>query len=136
MKRCPTCKRTYTDPNLSYCVEDGTPLTTEEPGDESTVVSPYRPPGSYVPPASVKEKRRRLWPSVLGLAGAFGIGAIVLLIAAAVLVPRFAKTVERNTPPNHNAETTDTPEKFNVPPPTNQDEVLAQLSDIENEWTT
>ena len=40
MKRCRTCNRTYTDPNLSYCIDDGTPLITEAVADdESTVVN-------------------------------------------------------------------------------------------------
>jgi hypothetical protein len=32
MKRCPTCNRTYTDLSLNFCLEDGTPLTTDVPG--------------------------------------------------------------------------------------------------------
>jgi hypothetical protein len=32
MKRCPTCNRTYTDLSLNFCLEDGTPLTTDGPG--------------------------------------------------------------------------------------------------------
>src|SRR6201988_5497351 len=31
MKRCPTCNRTYTDPALNFCLEDGTPLATDAP---------------------------------------------------------------------------------------------------------
>ena len=31
MKRCPTCNRTYTDLSLNFCLEDGTPLTTDAP---------------------------------------------------------------------------------------------------------
>jgi hypothetical protein len=31
MKRCPTCNRTYTDTSLNFCLEDGTPLTTDAP---------------------------------------------------------------------------------------------------------
>ena len=61
MKRCSTCNRTYTDPNLSFCIDDGTPLTTVDAADAATVVTPrgnendwnavaYQPPGPYVPP--------------------------------------------------------------------------------------
>ena len=135
MKRCPTCNRTYTDPNLSYCVEDGTPLSTEEPADESTVVSPYRPPVSYMPPAPLHDKRRRVWPWVLGLLGALGIGAAVLLIAAALLVPRLSKSVERK-PANHNTEAPTTAENVDVPAPTDEGTVMEQLTNIEHEWTT
>lgn len=31
MKRCPTCKRTYTDASLNFCLEDGSPLTQDAP---------------------------------------------------------------------------------------------------------
>jgi hypothetical protein len=110
----------------------------EEPADESTVVSPYRPPGSYLPPGTLHEKRRRVWPWVLGLVGAFGIGAAVLLIAAALLAPRFAKSVETNTTAEttETTETTDKTENVDVPPPTDEAAVLAQLTEIEKEWTT
>ena len=46
MKRCPTCKRSFEDDTLSFCLEDGTPLVTEAGvrGDsQETLVSP-RPP--------------------------------------------------------------------------------------------
>jgi len=29
MKRCPKCNSTYTDPTLSYCLQDGSPLANE-----------------------------------------------------------------------------------------------------------
>ena len=31
MKRCPSCNRTYTDLSLNFCLEDGTPLTSDAP---------------------------------------------------------------------------------------------------------
>ena len=43
MKICPTCKRTYTDDVLSYCLDDGTPLQAAGP----------TPPGSFDPQATV-----------------------------------------------------------------------------------
>ena len=135
MKRCPSCNRTFTDPNLIYCVEDGTPLSTDQPADESTVVSPYRPPAAYVPPGQLHDKRRRVLPWLLGLVAAFGIGAAVLLIFAFLLVPRFTTRVERHTAEN-NTETTDTTENVDVPPPADKDEALSQLTQVENEWTT
>lgn len=30
MKTCPTCKRTYTDESLSFCLDDGTPLVEQQ----------------------------------------------------------------------------------------------------------
>lgn len=43
MKRCPTCKRTFEDDTLSFCLEDGTPLVRDaasRPDSEETLVSP------------------------------------------------------------------------------------------------
>src|SRR5262245_55496140 len=103
MKRCSTCNRTYDDPTLSFCIEDGTPLTVE-PDDDSTVVRPrssetndwnavaYQPPSAYVPPGG-EGKRRRAWPWILGIVGAFLLGILALSIAAIVMLPRMMRPV-------------------------------------------
>lgn len=163
MKRCSTCNRTYTDPNLSFCIDDGTPLTTVASEDENTVVSPhsnearvdddwnaaYRPPGSYVPPGT-EVKRRRAWPWVVGIVGAFILGIVAISIAAVILAPRMkqqntqprVEVETRNTNQSENAnaaESANTNSNTNVdvdsPPPTDHTQVLAQLTEIENEWT-
>jgi len=179
MKRCSTCNRTYTDPNLSYCIEDGTPLTTVEVEDESTLVSQrdrqntadedlnavsYRPPGAYVPPGT-QVRRRRIWPWVLGIVGAFVLGIVAITIAAVLLAPRFMRSAQNqrtstapapsntNQPENvnqpENANVTAPPANINAnsnsaanvnanvdsPPPADHDQVLAQLRDLENDWT-
>jgi len=159
MKRCSTCNRTFTDPNLRFCIDDGTPLTDVEPEDDTTVVSPrtrddswnavaYQPPRQYVPPGT-ERKRRRAWPWLVGLAGAFILGILAIGIAAAMLAPRIARRIEQaenanrrsentNTAPapetNANANT-DTPESVEASVPTDHEQVLTQLKDIENEWT-
>ena len=168
MKRCSTCNRTYTDPNLSFCIDDGTPLTTVETEDESTVVRPhsreeddwnamaYRPPVPYVPPGTDDKPRRRVWPWVVGVTGAFILGILAIGIVAAILVPRMmrARQNERprvtirqpdnsNTAENNNSNSAPAPsntnsnstEHVNTPPPTDHDQVLAQLKEVENEWT-
>src|ERR1041384_7162993 len=105
MKRCSTCNRTYTDPNLSFCIEDGTPLTTVDVDDDATVVTPrenengwnavaYQPPRPYVDPRA-EVKRRRAWPWVVGILGAFILGILVIGIAAAFLAPRMMHRVEQ-----------------------------------------
>ncbi|HEU4507802.1 MAG TPA: nuclear transport factor 2 family protein [Pyrinomonadaceae bacterium] len=155
MKRCSTCNRTYTDPNLSFCIDDGTPLTTVNAEEESTVVSPrdnqpavYQPP-SYVPPAGTEPtRRRRMWPWVVGLLGAFLLGIIAISIAAAIFAPRLLRSrqnerpvaantnrsenTNRSAPVNSNANVN---ESADVPPPTNHEEVLGQLTNLEQEWT-
>ena len=62
MKRCPTCNRTYTDTSLNFCLEDGTPLSTDPdlnatiryPAARDTAEPPpteiYRPPPPAVTP--------------------------------------------------------------------------------------
>jgi len=127
MKRCPTCSRIYPDPNLTYCVDDGTPL---ENVDQETVKA-YDPPGTYSPAAP---RQRRVWPWVVGIGGAFLLGIVALMIVAAVFVPRTARqppAVASVEEPNEPEQ----PENVNAPPPTDEAQVLAQLNDIENEWT-
>src|SRR5215510_1669735 len=164
MKRCSTCNRTFTDPNLRFCIEDGTPLTDVEPDDDATVVTPrntppstpnaswnaeaYQPPRSYVPPGGQVRKRRRAWPWVVGLAGAFIFGILVIAIAGAMMLPRITRQVEQaerdanrraensNTAPETNSNSnTNSTEHADAPVPTDHDQVLTQLKDIENEWT-
>jgi len=130
MKRCQTCNRTYTDPNLSYCIDDGTPLTTEL-DDEA----PYRPPSAYVPPGTIPpEKQRRAWPWVVGLIGAFVLGVIGISIAAAIFVPRMVRSRQGDLPVVTTNEP-DQPDNLDAPVPTDEQQVLAQLTQIENEWT-
>jgi type II secretory pathway pseudopilin PulG len=159
MKRCSTCNRTYDDPILVYCVDDGTPLKTVDEEDDTTVVRPrnaedgdwnavaYQPPGSYAAPGSDGVKRRRVWPWVLGIVGAFLLGILALSIAAVILVPRMTRSVRdqqasSNTNQVENANTaiesnsnSNTNEPVETPPPTDHEQALAQLTNLEHEWT-
>src|SRR6266850_2185008 len=111
MKNCPTCKRTFADDTLSFCLEDGTPLVTVGGGrgdSQETLVSP-RPPGakgaggaaptqSYgalpgkstvsaspyrAPDIGPVARTRRTWPWVVGVL------AILLVVVAAILIVVF-----------------------------------------------
>jgi len=56
MKRCPTCNRTYTDPSLNFCLEDGTPLASDAPsGPDPNATIRYPPPRdtSEPPPTEI-----------------------------------------------------------------------------------
>ena len=56
MKRCPTCKRTYTDLSLNYCLEDGTPLVSDAPpASDPNATIRYPPPRdtSEPPPTEI-----------------------------------------------------------------------------------
>ena len=160
MKRCSTCNRTYTDPNLSFCIEDGTPLTPFDPQDETTVVNTganrrnepeYRPPAPYVPPGT-QPRGRRVWLWVVGIAGAFILGIVAITIAALILAPRFTRSAQnqppvtaatpRNSNQTQNSNSVAPPANsnsnsnvnINVPPPTDHDDVMADLRDLENDW--
>ena len=160
MKRCSTCNRTYTDSNLSFCIDDGTPLTTVA-DDDATVVTPrgnenewnavaYQPPRSYTPPRA-EVKRRRAWPWVVGILGAFILGILAIGIAAAFLAPRMIRRLEQdsgrtveyeNSNTNSNSNTSEpnnanvnSTQPINTPAPTDHAQVLTQLTELENEWT-
>jgi hypothetical protein len=178
VKRCPTCKRVFTDPKLSFCTEDGTPLATvTDDSAEETKVNPsassadrpdgpaaanpvqpaYQPPRSYVPPA--QPAKRKVWPWVVGILALLLVLIAGLGIAAALFVPRMLRAAANsnssntntrsyrpenvntnsnantNTNLNSNQDNQNDDEQISSPPPTNEEEVLAQLTDLENEWT-
>lgn len=167
MKRCPTCNRSYTDENLSFCIDDGTPLVpvaaseAKIPSDDtpSWKAPAYQPP-SYVQPGT--SERRRVWPWVIGLISIFFVGLVGLGIAAMVLLPRLMRdttnenrptivtNVEPIRPENLNrgveepVQDSDEPPKVEDSdkdkeemdgPPTDPDKVLAELTELEHEWT-
>ncbi len=98
---------------------------------------------AYVPPQSPAptQKRRRVWPWMLGVVVAFVLGVGGLMIAAAIFLPgmmrdgaRPAPTSNVNTASTEQTQTEQT-ENVDTPPPTDEEQVLAQLTDIEHEWT-
>jgi hypothetical protein len=177
VKRCPTCKRVFSDPNLSFCTDDGTPLVkVVDESAEETLLYPsgsdanssggpspageaqpaYQPPGSYLPPS--QPARRRVWPWVVGILALLLIVVAGLGIAAAVFVPRMLRAaanenssnvnvrsyrpdnvnanLNANASSNENSGEENTNDSENdLSPPTNEEAVLAQLTDLENEWT-
>ena len=111
MKRCPQCNRSYTDDALSFCLDDGSPLTTtgagsafdagatiqypqpRETSPQPTVAyGPGQPPPpaapppmwSPMPPATVP--KRSVWPWIIGIGAVLvfvGIGLVILVLAIA-----------------------------------------------------
>lgn len=133
MKRCPTCNRDYSDPSLSFCIEDGTPLVkafapTSDP--EATIVTPasaktqidggdgasagegrasnwkepaYQPPGQFPLPPTVR--KRRAWPWVVGIVVLLLIGVAGIGIAAVLVIPNLMRSAENENNSNSNANT-------------------------------
>lgn len=115
--------------------------------------APYRPPGSYVLAGDYAERRRRTWPWLLGacvvvavLAG-FGIAAVLV---GRNIAKQYDNGERHNTPTansnvrnsnsnsnslnsnqaaNNNAATDDS-----TPPPTDEPQVLSDLTNLEHEW--
>lgn len=113
MKRCPSCNRTYTDPSLNFCLEDGTPLVTGGAMDPNATIrytgpldtNPqqadiHRQQGallnqvdataqprqwSPMPPAPQRKKTSAVWWVLGGLlvVGVIGVGLVIMLIALA-----------------------------------------------------
>ncbi len=171
MKRCPTCQQTFSDPNLSFCIDDGTPLQNVEAEldtdqDEATVVSsssksgpppapPYEPPGGYLPPGTPpgQDGKRSAWPWVVGCLALLLITIVGLIVTAKLLYPKIKKpgqntnkanVIRESTNSNLNANSSPEPANLNAndnsdwqltPPPTDESEVLAALTDLEHEWT-
>lgn len=181
MKRCPTCNKTFTDQNLSFCLDDGTPLVpVDTSGDEATLVfpssgdaenrvggpsrpsnehdvPPYQPPGPYVPPG--QGGKRKVWPWILALLAIVIVVLMGLGIAAAILIPSMFRAASNTNTSNFNANV-QRPENYNgnlnssnsnaqesnenindnsdaedTSPPTDEEQVLADLTDLEHEWT-
>lgn len=175
MKRCPACNRTFTDPNLSFCIDDGTPLVDSAVDDETTVVSPspkdqgsdqgykprdwqtpaYQPPGYQTYPDT--KSKRKTWPWVVGI---FALVILVfggLGIAAAIMFPKLLRTTtNRNSNANLPVAASRTPDLSTEPlptptvrdnsddnenansdtlPPTDETKVLADLTNLEHDWT-
>ncbi len=187
MKRCPTCNRTFTDQNLSFCTDDGTPLlSVEAADDEATILMPsagepqadsagrsgapeqrnvpaYQPPGSYVLPGHAGPGKGRTWPWILGILVIVFVIFAGLGIAAAIMIPRIMRASSNTNSSNLNSNpgqrngsnpnlndrdsnlnsnsaaanenTNDNSAEDSTSPPTDEDEVLQTLTDLEHEWT-
>jgi len=168
MKRCPTCNLTFTDPTLSFCTDDGTPLATVPEEVEPPVTLPNNNPGTewnagasrppQYPP--IAGNQRRVWPLLLGIGGLLLVLLIGIVVGLAIILPRIKSnnasenrapvavpTIKKpntnSTAPNtntggtttHEGNTNNSAPESNSAPPADQDQVLAQLTQLENDWT-
>ena len=62
MKRCPKCRRRYSDDSLSFCLDDGFPLAPE-PDSDPTLISPSVPLPFTVPSAGIPYQPPQSSPS-------------------------------------------------------------------------
>lgn len=165
MKRCPTCKRSFEDDTLSFCLEDGTPLVTEAGGrsdSQETLVSPRPPetsggagptlpygqrPGVGTSPYSAPPPTygpatggRKTWPWVVGVLAILSVVVVAFLIVI-FTVPGILKPAEngnRPQPSPSGPEPSVTPTWSPSPEsdvPTDSAEVREQLTQLEKDWT-
>jgi hypothetical protein len=152
MKRCPTCKRTFEDDSLAYCLDDGSPLVAETgPDSEPTLVSPS-PPAQQAPAQFAQydpvvssfgaAPKRRVWPWVVG--GLIVFLFFVIVIVAAIVIPQIVKKshnsnrVVIDVPTPEPSETSSPKPEPSTSPneaPTDADVVQTQLTDLEKRWT-
>ncbi len=91
MKRCPKCNSIYTDPNLVYCLADGTLLTetTTDNISEPTLIRP------------LKEKHGVMKWMIAGLV----LGAFAVLVVGAISMAFYFGSLVQNPPVIDNTPT-------------------------------
>lgn len=122
MKRCPQCQSVYEDAK-NFCLSDGTPLVADAPEPRPVTptpsapqTSPFQPPqptqpaggwsqaGSWQsqqqqPVSSLAQpppqRKRRVWPWVVGIVGVIAIGVVTLLGVIGYVAYKAAQQAER-----------------------------------------
>src|SRR4051812_10776151 len=85
MKHCPSCRRTYSDESLSFCLDDGALLITR-PDSEATLVG-VPPPVLPLPPTTVwKRPSRVTQPNVTSHNPTLTYAVVALVALLALLV--------------------------------------------------
>lgn len=155
----PAEETTVVSPSSDQIGDDVPRTQSHSPDDWKTPA--YQPPGSYVPPDG--QSKRRVWPWVVGILAVLLIGFIGLGIVAAIIIPNMMRAASHrkssnlnanvgqgdNYNSNLNSNTRGSNSNFGnlnesansdsvaeeTSPPTDGDEVLGALTDLEHEWT-
>ena len=162
MKRCPTCKRTFPDDTLSFCLEDGTPLVSEAtagPDSQETLVIPSgagtdrvtESPSqavtqvagastiraSHVPaaqPYGAVPAQRKTWPWIVAILAVLLIVIVGLVVVVAVM-PAMMRASNNGNRSQPTSSPSSSPWESKNDVPTDSDEVLSQLTKVERDWT-
>ena len=156
MKLCPTCKRSFEDDSLAYCLDDGTPLIADVPrprNSEDTIVTPSPgdagshdlPPTQYaqlggkatvtasagqipsMPSYIATPQKRPVWPWVVGgLAALFLIG---IVIAAVIAIPMMMKNSNNSNRVIVSDAPADSPADTSTPKPADSPKEAAAPTD-------
>jgi len=124
-------------------------------GPGSQNLPAYLPPRAYAPPGTPpNQPKRRVWPWILGILALLLLLVVGMGIAAVYLGPKMIReaandnsrvnaNVNRNDRSNSNRNSNTLEKNSNdnsavnesTSPPTDEQQVLAQLTEIEHEWT-
>jgi hypothetical protein len=165
VKRCPTCKRTFDDDTLSFCLEDGTPLVREAgpradsqetlvspspsvpaPGSEMRTTQPYSQlPGTPAINAArinvpvIPRTQRRIWPWIVAILAILlvMIGAVAMVI----VIPSMLRATNNDnrakpTPTRSVSTSTPTPEETaSASPAATEDDVPDDEDEVKSQLT-
>lgn len=120
MKQCPTCNRSYADETLTYCLDDGSSLTTPYAPQETMRISilptPYLPPTEVLPSTQPPSKQVRqrsnslLFILAILLALVIGGGVVALIkFGNKEATPSSSSTTPTSTPTPNKGQANDTP---------------------------
>ena len=100
-----------------------------------------------MPPGSAGGQKRRMWPWIVGLLGLFFVIVCALIIGAVIMIPRMNRPVSpttsnrnanvspiQNSNQNSASNTNEGPLDTTTPP-TDEATVLADLTELEHQWT-
>jgi hypothetical protein len=135
MKQCPSCRTTYTDDSLSYCLSDGTALVVHD--DDPTVVRgkdkvrigiPFeteRARAAVVPADSKPSPSSMKWLFLIG-------GGLLLAIAAVAVLGLAGAAFYFSSTPDHTQEVPRTPTpRATVTPDLEKDRLREEIANIQ-----
>lgn len=105
MKHCPRCNRTYTDDTLTFCLDDGTPLSLQRVQDQTLVLpTPFPPP--------IPQRRSPLLRYFLVALLCLIVGSVTTIL---IMRDRSTPTPTSNIAPTSTASPLATPRAADVP---------------------
>jgi hypothetical protein len=139
MKRCPSCKRRYSDDSLNFCLDDGSTLFAEPDSDPTlispTVAAPLTPARITASPSqsSTSSHRWVLLAVIVLVAVMLGGGAVALLYRINKWdSPNDAKTSTTSPATPETKPSEGAPNRSNRPSPT---PVPAKAPNLSGEWS-
>jgi cytoskeletal protein RodZ len=139
MKRCPTCRRRYSDDSLNFCLDDGSSLFAE-PDSEPTLISPTvaapLTPARITSSPSQAPKSSNRWALlavIILLAVMLGGGAVALLYRITKWDSPNDERTSRTSPATPETKASESaPARPNSPGPT---PASARVPNLSGEWS-